>query len=42
VGLVRGFMYAGSKRVVTSLWNLDDKAIAELMGIFYQKMLKEK
>jgi CHAT domain-containing protein len=42
VGLTRGFMYAGSKRVVTSLWNVDDKATAELMGNFYSGMLKDK
>jgi CHAT domain-containing protein len=41
VGLVRGFMYAGSKRVVASLWKVDDEATAELMKIFYRGMLKE-
>ncbi len=42
IGLTRGFMYAGSPRVVASLWKVDDVATAELMKIFYQKMLKEK
>jgi CHAT domain-containing protein len=42
VGLTRGFMYAGSKRVVTSLWNVDDAATAQLMGNFYSGMLKDK
>lgn len=42
VGLTRGFMYAGSKRVVTSLWSVDDAATAQLMGHFYRGMLKEK
>ena len=42
VGLTRGFMYAGSPRVVASLWKVDDVATAELMKLFYQKMLKEK
>jgi len=41
LGLVRGFMYAGSKRVVASLWKVDDEATAELMKIFYRSMLKE-
>ncbi len=41
IGLTRGFMYAGSSRVVTSLWNVDDQGTALLMSIFYQKMLKE-
>ena len=42
IGLTRGFMYAGTSRVVASLWKVDDVATAELMKIFYQKMLKEK
>jgi CHAT domain-containing protein len=42
IGLTRGFMYAGSPRVVASLWKVDDVATAELMKIFYQKMLKER
>jgi CHAT domain-containing protein len=41
VGLTRGFMYAGAARVVVSLWSVNDKATAELMAKFYQKMLKE-
>ncbi|AFZ56634.1 CHAT domain-containing protein [Anabaena cylindrica FACHB-243] len=41
VGLTRGFMYAGSPRVVVSLWNVDDQATALLMRKFYQKMLKD-
>jgi len=39
--LTRGFMYAGSPRVVASLWKVDDVATAELMKIFYQKLFKE-
>lgn len=39
VGLTRGFMYAGSARVVSSLWNVNDEATAELMHLFYQEML---
>jgi CHAT domain-containing protein len=41
VGLTRGFMYAGAKRVVASLWQVDDLATAKLMQLFYQGMLKE-
>jgi CHAT domain-containing protein/Tfp pilus assembly protein PilF len=41
IGLTRGFMYAGSKRVVSSLWKVDDEATAELMTRFYVGMLKE-
>lgn len=40
-GLTRGFMYAGAARVVVSLWNVNDKATAELMTKFYEKMLKQ-
>jgi WD40 repeat protein/CHAT domain-containing protein len=41
VGLTRGFMYAGSRRVVVSLWNVNDVATSEVMAKFYQKMLTE-
>ena len=41
VGLTRGFMYAGAARVVVSLWSVNDKATADLMTKFYQKMLKQ-
>ncbi|MBX7223560.1 MAG: CHAT domain-containing protein [Blastocatellia bacterium] len=40
VGLTRGFMYAGTPRVVASLWAVQDAATAELMYGFYQHMLK--
>lgn len=39
VGLTRGFMYAGSPRVVVSLWNVNDRATADLMKTFYEAML---
>lgn len=42
VGLTRGFMYAGSQRVVASLWAVDDRGTSELMKNFYQNMLGEK
>jgi len=41
VGLTRGFMYAGSPRVVASLWRVSDKATADLMKQFYKGMLAE-
>lgn len=40
-GLTRGFLYAGSKSVVASLWQVDDEATSELMGHFYRGLLKE-
>lgn len=39
VGLTRGFMYAGTPRVVASLWRVPDGPTAELMRIFYANML---
>ena len=42
VGLTRGFMYAGSPRVVVSLWSVNDEATAELMSIFYRNMLQQR
>ena len=41
IGLTRGFMYAGSPRVVVSLWSVDDEATAQLMATFYKKMLQD-
>ena len=42
IGLTRGFMYAGSLRVMASLWKVDDKATSELMKSFYQGMLSSR
>ncbi len=42
VGLTRGFMYAGSPRVVASLWKVDDVMTSELMQNFYKAMLGTK
>ena len=39
IGLTRGFMYAGASRVVSSVWNVDDRASARLMERFYAAML---
>ena len=41
VGMVRGFMYAGAKRVVASYWKVDDEATGQLMGRFYMELLKQ-
>ncbi len=42
VGLTRGFMYAGSPRVIASLWQIDDRASAEFMKRFYAAMIGQK
>ena len=39
VGLTRGFMYAGARRVLATLWKVDDEAAAEEMGRLYRNML---
>jgi CHAT domain-containing protein len=35
-GLSRGFMYAGAKRVVASLWKVNDASTSQLMKHFYE------
>ena len=39
-GLVQGFMYAGARSVLASLWQVPDRATAELMGSFYRNLLE--
>ena len=41
VGLTRGFMDAGAAGVLASLWSVEDRATAELMGSFYRGMLRQ-
>jgi len=41
ISLVRGFMYAGTRRVLATLWNVDDETTSELMTRFYRAMWKE-
>src|SRR5207244_2643370 len=36
LGLVRGFLYAGARSLVVSLWDVHDKTTAELMTGFYR------
>ena len=40
IGLTRAFFYAGARRVLVSLWPVDDRATAELMRRFYRAMLQ--
>jgi CHAT domain-containing protein len=42
VGLTRGFFYAGTPRVVVSLWKVDDQATAKFMSYFYEFLRKGK
>lgn len=38
IGMTRGFMYAGAKSIVTSLWSVNDKSSQEIMSSFYQQL----
>ena len=40
VSLTRGFMYAGAKRVVVSLWSVADNSTSKLMQNYYRKILE--
>jgi CHAT domain-containing protein/tetratricopeptide (TPR) repeat protein len=42
VGLTRSFMYAGSARVLVSLWAVNDESTAKLMTLFYRDLLGAK
>jgi CHAT domain-containing protein len=35
LGLSRGFLYAGARSLMASLWNIDDETTAQLMSQFY-------
>lgn len=41
IGLTRGFMDAGSPRVIASLWKVDDLATQQLMERFYKLLFKQ-
>ena len=41
IGLTHGFLYAGARNLVVSLWQVPDRATAELMTRFYGYMLNE-
>lgn len=38
LGLARGFLYAGGRRVLATLWDVDDEATGEIMARFYGAM----
>jgi CHAT domain-containing protein len=42
VGLTQGFMYAGARSVVASLWQAPDRATAELMTRFYRHLIQDE
>jgi CHAT domain-containing protein len=42
VGLSQAFFRAGTRRVVVSGWNVQDRATAELMAMFYRQLLVDR
>jgi tetratricopeptide (TPR) repeat protein len=42
MGMTRAFLHAGARRVVVSLWNVEDEATTELMTRFYRGMLQDR
>lgn len=42
VGLTRAFLHAGARRMLVSLWPVEDSATTELMGRFYQGLFTER
>jgi CHAT domain-containing protein len=42
LGLARGFLYAGARQVVASLWKVDDRAAAVFMQHSYTALLRDK
>jgi CHAT domain-containing protein len=38
MGLPRAFLYAGARRVIVSLWKIDDEATVPLMKMFYSRL----
>ncbi len=42
VGLTQSFMYAGTERLLTSFWSVEDRATTQLMANFYKFYLQKK
>jgi len=40
LGLMRGFLYAGARSLLLSLWNVNDESTTELMARFYLEWQK--
>jgi CHAT domain-containing protein/lipopolysaccharide biosynthesis regulator YciM len=41
IGLTRGFLYAGAKNVMVSLWKVSDASTSQLMVDFYDNLLSD-
>lgn len=42
LGLSRAFLFAGARKVLVSLWDVDDRATSELMVRFYEGLLEQE
>lgn len=42
MSLARGFIYAGTNSVLTTLWTVDDKSGSKIMSLFYKELRKGK
>lgn len=42
LSLARGFLYAGAKSVISTLWSVNDKSTSIIMTEFYKELLKGK
>jgi CHAT domain-containing protein len=42
VGLTLGFLYAGAKSIVSSLWNVNQQSTGSFMQEFYKRMFQDK
>lgn len=40
ISLTHAFTYAGSKSILTSLWNIDEKSSTEIVSLFYENLKK--
>jgi CHAT domain-containing protein/tetratricopeptide (TPR) repeat protein len=40
IGLTRGFLYGGARRVMATVWSAHDRATAQMMTRFYDAMLR--
>jgi len=38
IGLTRAFLYAGSQRVISTLWKVNDEATAQFMQYYYSRL----
>ena len=41
IGLTRGFLYAGARTVISSLWRVEDAATADFMKHFYTSLMQD-